>query len=71
MATAPKPTSTTMTTDEFVAWYETQPGRFELHNGEVFAMAPEPTGQLKAKMRAYTALTSAIERGGCRPSCTI
>jgi Uma2 family endonuclease len=31
---------TRMTVDEFLAWAQTQPGKYELHNGRIFMMSP-------------------------------
>jgi Uma2 family endonuclease len=33
-----------MTVDEYLAWAEGQPGRFELYAGTVYAMTPERAG---------------------------
>jgi Uma2 family endonuclease len=30
-----------MNVDEYLAWAEDQPGRFELYAGEIYAIAPE------------------------------
>jgi Uma2 family endonuclease len=45
-----------MDVDTFLAWAEGQPGRFELVDGEVFAMAPERAGQALVKYATQTAL---------------
>ena len=42
MVAQPKPR---MNVDEFLAWAEDRPGRFELVDGEVFAMSPEQIGR--------------------------
>ncbi len=35
-----------MTVDAFLAWAEDQPGRYELENGRIVAMAPERLGHV-------------------------
>jgi len=49
-----------MTVDEFLAWAESHPGRYELFRGEVHAMAPETAEHADIKAAAYMALHSAI-----------
>jgi Uma2 family endonuclease len=49
-----------MTVDEFMAWYETVPGRYEFHFGEVYAMSPERTGHAKTKFKVQKELDRAI-----------
>ena len=65
MSVQPKPR---MTVDEFLAWAEDRPGRYELLDGEVFAMSPERAQHADVKFSVQTALRSAIRRGGlpCR-----
>jgi Uma2 family endonuclease len=53
-----------MTADEFLAWAESQPGRYELVNGEVFAMSPERAGHALVKYAVQTALNRAIAQAG-------
>ena len=53
-----------MTVDTFLASAEGQPGRFELVDGEVFAMAPERAGHALMKYAAQTALKRAIVAAG-------
>ena len=53
-----------MTVDTFLAWAEGQPGRFELVDGEVFAMAPERAGHALVKYATQTALKRAIVAAG-------
>ncbi len=48
-----------MTVDEFLAWAESQPGRYELFNGVVYAMAPERAVHAETKF----AVTKALEAG--------
>ena len=55
-----------MTVNEFLVWAETRPGRYELVDGEVCAMAPERAGHARAKVRAHRALESAISRASLR-----
>jgi len=49
-----------MTVDEFFAWAEGRPGRYELYKGEVYTMAPETAGHAETKAAVYTALRAAI-----------
>jgi len=52
-----------LTKAEYYAWALAQPrGRFELHAGEVLAMAPERVRHAQAKGRAYRLLADAIAR---------
>ncbi len=53
-----------MTVDEFLAWAEENPGRYELSNGEIYAMAPERLGHAKTKFAVQAALLAAIRRAG-------
>jgi len=53
-----------MTVDEFLVWAENQPGRYELVNGEVFAMSPERARHSLVKYATQTALNRAIKRAG-------
>jgi Uma2 family endonuclease len=41
-----------------------RPGRYELHAGTVYAMAPERAGHAAAKFAVQTALRSGIRRAG-------
>jgi Uma2 family endonuclease len=36
-----------MTVDQFLAWAEGQPKRYELFRGEVYAMSPKTVGHAK------------------------
>jgi len=56
-----------MTVDQFLAWAEGRPGRYELFGGVVYAMSPERAGHAEAKHAVATALASAIARA--RLSC--
>ena len=49
-----------MSVDEFLAWHERQPGRYELKNGIVYAMSPEGAGHAKVKFAVQTALVAGI-----------
>lgn len=49
-----------MTTDEFLAWAEGRPGRYELIDGQVVAMSPERVRHAEVKAAAYLSLRSAI-----------
>lgn len=51
-----------MNVDEFLAWAEDRPGRFELVDGEVFAMSPERVRHAEVKAAAYLALRSALNQ---------
>jgi len=53
-----------MTVDEFLAWAEGQPGRYELFNGIVYAMTPERAVHAETKYAAAKALETAIGRAG-------
>jgi Uma2 family endonuclease len=49
-----------MTVDEFLAWAEERPGRYELFRGEVYAMSPESVGHADIKGAVYSALVAGI-----------
>jgi len=53
-----------MTVDEYLDWAIGRPGRYELFQGEVFAMSPETVGHLKAKGAVYLALGAGIRQKG-------
>src|ERR1700731_4553119 len=53
-----------MTVDEYLAWAEDRPGRFELYAGIVYAMARERAGHAEVKYAVQTALLTAIRRAG-------
>ncbi|MEA2936637.1 MAG: hypothetical protein QOC56_141 [Alphaproteobacteria bacterium] len=53
-----------MTVDEFLAWAEGQPGRYELDGGVVLAMSPEGAGHAKVKFRVQAALAAGIRTRG-------
>jgi Uma2 family endonuclease len=53
-----------MTVDEYLAWAEVQPGRYELRNGIVYAMTPERARHAEVKFSVQKALEAAIRRAG-------
>ena len=53
-----------ITVDEFLAWAEENPGRYELVDGEILAMAPQRLGHADAKYAFQTALRAGIEKSG-------
>ena len=53
-----------MTVDEYLAWAEGQPGRYELYTGRVYAMAPERAGHAKVKFAVQAAFAAAIRKAG-------
>jgi Uma2 family endonuclease len=55
-----------MTVDEYLAWAEGQPGRYELYAGTVYAMTPERAVHAKVKFAVQSALASGIRRAGIR-----
>jgi Uma2 family endonuclease len=64
MTTLPKQK---MTVDEYLAWADGRPGRYELYAGIVYAMTPERAGHAKVKYAVQTALLAGIRRA--RLSC--
>ena len=53
-----------MTVDEFLAWAETQPGRYELVNGEVVAMSPQTARHVRMKSRVHAVLARLVAAAG-------
>jgi Uma2 family endonuclease len=51
-----------MMVDQYLAWAERQPGRFELVDGTVCEMSPETAGHAKTKAAVYVALMTATRR---------
>ena len=49
-----------MTVDEFLAWAEGRPGRYELFRGVVYAMTPERAAHAEMKLAVKMALVSGI-----------
>lgn len=64
MTAQPKPTQPIpkMTVDEFLVWADSQPGRHELLDGEVFAMSPERLRHAEVKASVYLALRASLGR---------
>lgn len=50
--------------DQFRDWYEQQTGRYELHNGDVFAMSPQRNWHATTKASVYRSLYQAVKRAG-------
>lgn len=55
---------TRMSVDEYLAWSEMNPGRYELVQGEVFAMAAERARHARTRIAAFDALRRAVNAGG-------
>ena len=53
-----------LTVDEYLAWAEGRPGRYELHAGTVYAMAPERAGHARIKFAVQAALLSSLRDAG-------
>lgn len=53
-----------ITVDEFLAWSQATPGRFELLDGRVYEMQSERAVHARVKFAIQTALSRAIERIG-------
>jgi len=51
---------TRMSVDEYLAWAQGQPGRYELRDGAVFAMSPEGAGHAEKKAAVHAALLAGI-----------
>jgi len=49
-----------MTVDQFLAWAEDHPGRYELFRGEIVPMSPETVGHTEIKGAVYIGLLAAI-----------
>jgi Uma2 family endonuclease len=50
------------TVDEFLAWAEGRPGRYELVEGEVVQMSPERARHARTKAKVHGALAAAVQR---------
>ena len=63
--------NTRMTVDEYLVWAEAQPGRHELVNGRVLAMAPERVRHTMIKGEVFASLRDAIRNSGkpCQAFC--
>ncbi|MFW5835179.1 MAG: Uma2 family endonuclease [Pseudomonadota bacterium] len=59
-----EPAPKRMTVDEFLTWAMTQPGRYELVDGEVVAISPERVGHGVVKAAVWLALKRGIEAAG-------
>lgn len=53
-----------MTVDEYLAWARFNPGRYELVDGEIFAMSPQSVGHGDGKFAVALALRDAVARAG-------
>jgi len=51
-----------MTVDEYLAWAEGRPGRYELYAGQVYQMAPERARHAIIKFAVQTALAESIRK---------
>jgi Uma2 family endonuclease len=51
-----------MTVDDYLAWAGGQPGRYELVNGIVHAMAPERAAHAETKLAVHVALLAGIKK---------
>lgn len=60
-----------MSVDDFIAWVEGRPGRWELLDGVPVSMAPERLLHVKTKFRVAQALDRAIEKAGAGCDSTI
>ena len=60
----PELPANSMTVDEYLAWADEHPGRYELVEGKVWAMSPERTSHARVKFRVQQALASGIGRAG-------
>jgi Uma2 family endonuclease len=57
-------TKTRMHVDDYLAWAQAHPGRYELRAGEVVAMSPEGAGHAAVKYAVQTALLAGIRARG-------
>jgi Uma2 family endonuclease len=57
-------TKTRMNVDQYLAWAQEHPGRYELSDGEVVAMSPEGAGHAAVKFAVQTALLASIRARG-------
>ncbi|MGX7705212.1 Uma2 family endonuclease [Methylobacterium sp. Gmos1] len=53
-----------MSVDEYLAWSEDNPGRYELVQGEVYAMAAEPARHARTRVAVFDALRRAVHAAG-------
>lgn len=59
-----RPPKPRMTVDEFLAWAEDRPGRYELLDGEVVSMSPQRVRHAETKLSVQLALRAAIRLAG-------
>jgi Uma2 family endonuclease len=57
-------TMTRMNVDEYLAWAQAHPGRYELSDGEVVAKSPAGAGHAAVKFTVQTALLAGIRARG-------
>jgi Uma2 family endonuclease len=57
-------TQTRMTVDDFLAWAEGRPERYELYNGVAYSMGPERAAHGRVKFAVQTALADGIRAAG-------
>jgi Uma2 family endonuclease len=57
-------TKTRMNVNEYLAWAQSHPGRYELSDGEVIAMSPEGAGHAAVKFAVQAALLAGIRARG-------
>lgn len=50
--------------DAFLEWVKSRPGRYELHEGAVYAMAPERVWHAQTKLAVHFALADAVRAAG-------
>jgi Uma2 family endonuclease len=60
MQTVTTLTKASMSVDEYLVWAESQPGRYELVDGIVYAMTPAPVIHAEIKAAIYMALTAGV-----------
>ena len=53
-----------MTVDEYLAWAEGRPGRYELYAGSIYAMAPERAIHAEMKLAVQNALQEGLRKAG-------
>jgi Uma2 family endonuclease len=53
-----------MKVDEYLAWAQAHPGRYELRDGEIVARSPEGAGHAAVKFAVQTALLAGIRAHG-------
>jgi Uma2 family endonuclease len=57
-------TKAPMSVDEYLAWAEDHPGRYELFRGEIHKISPETVGHIAVKGAVFIALRTAIRISG-------